>query len=200
MLEDQAGKADHKFHQKSDTKSGWGLESEPTGYKLYLFLLSCYILHCLSLLSLNALTQLFRPQSDKQPGRLRSVHTIPGCICSSTESLFEASVSLWFNPFHSVSHCVDVMDTVSLVRFCIFSENLTRHWVPSNSIYLHPLKECVSIKNSLHQFAKYKSNTDDATPQKILLHVASKCSFAIYWKSNKCTITSFALAENCIFF
>lgn len=93
-------------------KSGRGLEIQPTGYKLYLLLLSCYILRRLSLLSLNALTQLFRPLLDKQPGRLRSVHTIPGCICNSAESLFGANISPLSNLFHSVSPCVDVMDTV----------------------------------------------------------------------------------------
>lgn len=124
---DQAGKEDCKFHQKGDVKSGRGLEIQPTGYKHYLLRLSCYILRCLSLLSLNALTQLFRPLLDKQPGWLRSVHTIPGCICRNTESLFGASISPSLNLFHSVSPCVDVMDTVSLVRFRIFIENLTRH-------------------------------------------------------------------------
>lgn len=47
---DQAGKEDSKFHQKGDMKSGRGLEIQPTGYKLYLLLLSCYILRGLSLL------------------------------------------------------------------------------------------------------------------------------------------------------
>lgn len=107
---DRAGKEDCKFHQKGDTKSGRGLEIQPTGYKLYLLLLSCYILRCLPLLSLNALTQLFRPLQDKQQGWLRSVHTNPGCICSSAESLFGANISPLFNLFHSVSPRVDVMD------------------------------------------------------------------------------------------
>lgn len=79
--------------------------------------LSCYILHCPP--QPNAETQLFHPHLDKQPRRLESVLTVPGCICTITDLLFGANIRLLLNLFQSVSSSFDIMDMMQCVWLCI---------------------------------------------------------------------------------